>query len=215
MTLGLFLSYVVVKKNNIILSMIMHFTNNMISVSITYLLGQGNTGPVSASSIDYSSVLGTYMIIGFASPILITVGLMLVYPEGHKKIRFLFAGILAALLLAGGVAVNTVTTAKNMLLNTTIGYEVSAEHQDSSIIDFTVEEDRDATVVVVITNAEGDYKVRIDGDKGSSIINAPVPDGLVRMITYNVSLPADHYVITVEAGDNAVGEKPQIEIAIR
>ena len=215
MTLGLFLSYVVVKKNNIILSMIMHFTNNMISVSITYLLGQGNTGSVSASSIDYSSVLGTYMILGFASPILITVGLMLVYPEGHKKIRFLFAGILAALLLAGGVAVNTVTTAKNMLLNTTIGYEVSAEHQDSSIIDFTVEEDRDATVVVVITNAEGDYKVRIDGDKGSSIINAPVPDGLVRMITYNVSLPADHYVITVEAGDNAVGEKPQIEIAIR
>lgn len=215
MTLGLFLSYVVVKKNNIILSMIMHFTNNMISVSITYLLGQGNTGSVSASSIDYSSVLGTYMILGFASPILITVGLMLVYPEGHKKIRFLFAGILATVLLAGGVAVNTVSTARNMLLNTTIGYQITAESKENTDLDFTVEEDRDATVVVVITNAEGDYKVRIDGDKGSNIINAPVPNGLVRMITYNVSLPADHYVITVEAGDNAIGEHPQIEIAIR
>ena len=140
---------------------------------------------------------------------------MLVYPEGHKKIRFLFAGILATVLLAGGVAVNTVSTARNMLLNTTIGYQITAESKENTDLDFTVEEDRDATVVVVIMNAEGDYKVRIDGDKGSNIINAPVPNGLVRMITYNVSLPADHYVITVEAGDNAVGEKPQIEIAIR
>ena len=63
-------------------------------------------------------------------------------------------------------------------------------------------------------NAEGDYKVRIDGDKGSNIINAPVPKGMVRMITYNVSLQADHYVVTVEAENNAVGEKPQIQITI-
>ena len=110
--------------------------------------------------------------------------------------------------------INAGNAKKNMILSTTIGYLVTADDKDNSMIDFTVGEDRDATVVVTIMNAEGDYKVRIDGDKGSNIINAPVPNGMVRMITYNVSLQADHYVITVEAENNAVGEKPQIQITI-
>ena len=214
MTLGLFLSYVVVKKNNIILSMIMHFTNNFISVAISYALGQNGAAVSSSATVDYSAVIGTYMVIGFASPILITVGLMLVHPEGHKKIRFLYAGVMAAALLVGGFMINAGNAKKNMILSTTIGYLVTADDKDNSMIDFTVGEDRDATVVVTIMNAEGDYKVRIDGDKGSNIINAPVPKGMVRMITYNVSLQADHYVITVEAENNAVGEKPQIQITI-
>ena len=215
MTLGLILSYVVVKKNNIILSMIMHFTNNMISVCLTYLLGQGNVASTSASSVDYSTVLGSYMLLGFASPILITLGLMLVYREGHKKIRFLYAGILATALLIGGASLNTYTGMKNMLLNSTISYQVTADDKVDSTLDFTVEEERDATIVVVVMNAEGDYNVRIDGDTGVSVINAPVPQGMVRTLTYNVKLPADHYVVTIEAGDNAVGEKPQFQVTVR
>ena len=215
MTLGLILSYVVVKKNNIILSMIMHFTNNMISVCLTYLLGQGNVASTSASSIDYSTVLGSYMLLGFASPILITLGLMLVYREGHKKIRFLYAGILATALLIGGASLNTYTGMKNMLLNSTISYLVTADDKVESTLNFTVEEERDATIVVVVMNAEGDYNVRIDGDTGVSVINAPVPQGMVRTLTYNVKLPADHYVVTIEAGDNAVGEKPQFQVTVR
>ena len=211
MMLGMMLSFVVVKKNNILLSILMHFTNNFISVSLGYLAG-ANTA--SAVSVDYSSVLGAYMILGFLSPILITVALLLIYPEGHKKIRFLYAGVMAAALLVGGFMINAGNAKKNMILSTTIGYLVTADDKDNSMIDFTVGEDRDATVVVTIMNAEGDYKVRIDGDKGSNIINAPVPNGMVRMITYNVSLQADHYVITVEAENNAVGEKPQIQITI-
>lgn len=215
MTLGLILSYVVVKKNNIILSMIMHFTNNMISVCLTYLLGQGNVASTSASSIDYSTVLGSYMLLGFASPILITLGLMLVYREGHKKIRFLYAGILATALLIGGASLNTYTGMKNMLLNSTISYLVTADDKVESTLNFTVEEERDAAIVVVVMNAEGDYNVRIDGDTGVSVINAPVPQGVVRTLTYNVKLPADHYVVTIEAGDNAVGEKPQFQVTVR
>ena len=215
MALGMLLSYVVVKKNNIILSMLMHFTNNMISVCITYLLGQGGVAATSASTIDYSAVLGTYMLLGFASPIIITVGLMLVYPEGHKKIRFLIAGILSTLLLVGGFGMNVVTSAKNMILNSTISYQVTADDKVESTLDFTVEEERDATIIVVVMNAEGDYNVRIDGDTGVSVINAPVPQGMIRTLTYNVKLPADHYIVSFEAGDNAVGEHPQFQITIQ
>ena len=211
MFLGMVLSFVVVKKNNILLSIMMHFMNNFISVSIGYLSGSASSAAV---SIDYSSVLGAYLILGFLSPILITVALLLIYPEGHKKIRFLIAGIMSAVMLAAGIGISALTVKKNMILDVTFGYLVTAEEKDSSMIDFTVEEDREATVVVMVTNADGDYRVRIDGDKGSNIINAPVPQGGLRMFTYNIGLKADHYTITVVPDNNAIGEKPQFQIKI-
>ena len=213
MLLGIVLSYVVVKKNNILLSMLMHFTNNLISISLGYLSGSGSSS-ASASSVDYTSVLGAYLVLGFLSPILITLGLMLIYPEGHKKIRFLIAGIMSVVMLATGIGINVSTVSKNMLLDVTFGYLVTAEEKDCSMIDFTVEEDRTATVVVVVTNAKGDYRVRIDGDKGSNIINAPVPQGSLRMLSYNVGLQADHYTVTIVPDNNAIGEKPQFQITV-
>ena len=118
-------------------------------------------------------------------------------------------------MLIGGIGITAVATSKNMILDVSFGYEVTAEEKDCSMIDFTVEEDRSATVVVMVTNAEGDYNVRIDGDKGSNIINAPVPQGSVRVLTYNVGLQADHYTITVVPDDNAIGEIPQFQVKIR
>ena len=210
--MGLFLSYVVVKRNNILLSMLMHFTNNAISVSIGYLTGSINSTPTAS---DYSAALGSYLILGFLAPVVITVGLMLVNPEGHKKIRFLYAGILAAVMLVSGIVTTAVSGSHNMILNSTFGYKVTAENEESTLADFDVENDCSATVVVILTNAESDYKVRIDGDKGSNIINADIPEGALRMMTYNVDLQADHYTVTVVAGENAIGEQPNIQITIR
>ena len=130
MFLGLILSYVVVKKNNILLSMIMHFTNNMISVTVTYL-GKSAVSEVSVSNIDYSSLLGTYLIMGIASPFIITLGLMLLYPQGHKKIRFLYAGIISAVMLISGIAMTAVTASKNMLVNSTVSFQIEEENKDS------------------------------------------------------------------------------------
>ena len=214
MFLGMVLSYVVVKRNNIILSMLMHFTNNFLSVTITYLFKDfANTS--SAATIDYSSLIGGYLVFAYASPVLITLGMMLINPEGHKKIRFLYAGILSAVMLVSGIAINVVTSSGKALLNSTVGYTVTADCKDDSSMEFTVEEDTKATVVVVITNAEGDYNVRIDGDKGSNIINAPVSQGVIRSLTYNVDFQPDHYTVTIEAGDNAIGEKPMIQVTVK
>ncbi len=212
MTLGLFLTYVVVKKNNLLLSMIMHFTNNLISVVLSYAFDQGSTGSASA---NYTAVLGTYLILGFLSPVLITLGLMLIYPEGHKKIKFLWAGILSVVMLVTGFGINVAVNAQNTLLNSMISYKITEEYQEDSSLYFDVEEDRTATVVVMVANAEGDYTVRIDGDSGSNIINAEIPEGTVRMVTYNVDLRPDHYTVTVIAGDNAIGENPQIQVTVQ
>ena len=213
--LGVILSFVVVKRNNILLSMIMHFTNNFISVSLAYLTGGAGTAVSATASVDYTLLFGVYLILGFLSPIVITLGLMLVNPEGHKKIRFLYAGILAAVMLVSGCSVTAYKNSQNMILNTTFSYLVTAEEKDCSMIDFDVDKDCNASVVVVLTNADGDYQIRIDGDKGSSIINADVPDGHVRMLTYNVVLQEDHYTVTVVPGDNAIGEKPNIQITVK
>ena len=214
MFLGLILSYVVVKKNNILLSMIMHFTNNMISVTVTYL-GKSAVSEVSVSNIDYSSLLGTYLIMGVASPFIITLGLMLLYPQGHKKIRFLYAGIISAVMLISGIAMTAVTASKNMLVNSTVSFQIEEENKDSELVTFDVEKDRSATIVVVVTNAEGDYKIKIDGDKGSSVIDAEVPDGKLRTLTYNVDLKADHYTVTVVSGSNSKGEHPAFQIVVQ
>ena len=210
--MGLFLSYVVVKRNNIILSMIMHFLNNATSVTIGYLTGSISSA---GTGTDYTAALGTYLVLGFLSPIVITLGLILVNPSGHRKIRFLYAGILSAVMLVSGFAVTAFGNSHNMLLNSTFGYMVTADEEDHSVADFDVNEDRNATVAVVLTNAEGDYTIRIDGDKGSNIINAEVPEGPIRVMTYNVGLEADHYTVSVIPGENAVGEKPNIQITIK
>ena len=212
MSLGMFLSYVVVKKNNLLLSMLMHFMTNAISVSLGFLTGADAT---MSAAVDYTSVLGVYLILGFMSPVVIILGVMLVNPEGHKKIRFLYAGILAAAMLISGYAINAFASSKNMLLNTTFSYKVTEEEKDCSMIDFDVEEDRNATVVVMLTNAESDYSIRIDGDKGSNIINSEIPYGPVRMITYNVGLQADHYTVTVVPSEEAIGEQPNVQITIQ
>ncbi|MCR5383829.1 MAG: CPBP family intramembrane metalloprotease [Saccharofermentans sp.] len=211
--LGLILSYVVVKKNNILLSVIMHFTNNLISVSLGYLTGGADAS--AAVSVDYTSVLGVYMIIGFLSPVIITIALMLLNPESFRKIRFLYAGVLATVMLFSGFGITSYSSSTKMILNTTISYLVTADDRDCSMIDFDIEEERKATVIVVLTEAEGDYMISIDGDKGSNIINAEIPEGTMRMITYDVVLQADHYTVTVMPGEKAVGEHPNISITIR
>ena len=214
--LGLLLSYVVVKKNNILLSMIMHFTNNLVALTIGFISAKSDAVQAAAATqIDYSSLLGTYMLLCVTSPMVIALGMFLIEGRSFRKIKLLFAGIVCALFLVGGIGLTVANVSKNMLLNSQISYRITADAKEDRSLSFDVPEDREATVVVVVTNAKGDYNVRIDGDKGSNIINAPVPQGTLRMINYNIGLQADHYTVTIAAGDNAVGEQPVFQVTVR
>ncbi|MBO7449377.1 MAG: CPBP family intramembrane metalloprotease [Clostridiales bacterium] len=210
--LGAALSYVVVKKNNMLLSMLMHFVNNSISCLAGFYSSKSNVD--AGANLDFKQALGAYLILGFAAPVLIVLGTMLLDRKNHKPIRFLFAGILSLVMFLSGIGMTIFNTLKAPIMNTTISYEVTEEDKESSMLDFTIEEDRRATVVVVVSGAKGDYKVRIDGDSGSNIINADIPQGKIRTITYQVDLKKDHYTITIESGDNAIGEKPIFQVAI-
>ena len=211
--LGICLGYVVVKKDNILLSMFMHFTNNFFSATLGYYSAKA-LGETMSTSVNYSSVLGIYLVLGCASPVFVVLGMMLLCPESHKKIRFLYAGIIAAIMLIVGMVVMVKTTFATALLSSTVSAEVTAEKDCFEPMGFDVTEEHTGNVVVALSGAKGDYTVRIDGDKGSNIINADIPQGTIRMMTYTVTLQPDHYTVTIVPGDNAVGEQPTIQITI-
>jgi hypothetical protein len=213
--LGGVLSYVLVKKNNILLTMLMHFFNNALSVVAAYRTGAGTSEASSLAGMDMSSVLAVYLFLGFGAPFLLVVGSRILSPESFKKKYFIVAAILSALMLAGGVLITIKGGGIKMRLNTSFSYEVKDSEEDYQAADFYIEEDSTAYVVVTLKNSKGDYRVRIDGDKGSNIINAPVPTDGIRTFTYQCGFQADHYVIYIDPEENAVGESPLFSIIVQ
>ena len=211
--LGGILSYVLVKKNNILLTMLMHFFNNALSVVAVYRTGAGNAS--SLSNIDMSSVLGVYLLLGFGAPFLLIIGSRILAPEDFKKKYIVVAGALSVLMLAGGVLVNLKNGGMEMHLNSSFSYEVKDAEEDHLAADFYIEKDTTAIVAVTLKNAEGDYRVRIDGDRGSNIINAPVPSEGTRSFTYRCDFQADHYVVYIDPEDDSVGENPEFTIIVQ
>ncbi|MBQ1247965.1 MAG: CPBP family intramembrane metalloprotease, partial [Clostridiales bacterium] len=105
--MGACLSYIVVKKNNMVLSSLMHFLINFVATSLSYVasVNSGNSAAAALTADTMKVALGTYLLMGFAAPFFIVIGLMLLNPESHKKIRFLFAAIASVIMLIGGFAV--------------------------------------------------------------------------------------------------------------
>lgn len=108
--LGMILAFLMVKRNNILLPMLLHFLNNLIAV------GAGALSSILPSTVDVNTalasvqpvqLLGTYLIAGCSFPMLLTLGAMLISPETHKKKRFLFAGIASGVLFFAGFVLMT------------------------------------------------------------------------------------------------------------
>ena len=213
--LGAVLTFAVVKSNNLLLSMLMHLGNNLFSVIVgTITYGSGAADSVGEVSIgDY---LGIYLIMACTAPILLTLGAMLLDPKGHRKIRFLFAGIAAGIMFITGSGLVLAQSFKSMndtLLSCTYSEDMTEEDKNAEV-DFTVDEDRKATVMIIMVEAKGDYKVEIIGDKEGSVYSADIPKGLSRTINTQLELSADHYTIRITGGDNAVGETPFFSINV-
>lgn len=211
--LGGIMSYILVKKNNILLTIIMHFVNNAFSVLAGFKAGAGQSQSLltNGGMIRY---LGIYLIMGFAAPVFLVIGSLLLKPEEHKKSRFKIAGIASFIILVTGV----ILTKKFFFsdyMNKSVSVEITSDKSEYIIGDFDVKDDKTAIVVIQLENGEGEYRVRIDGDKGSNIINAPVPDGGNKTVWYQPLLWEDHYTVYVVPEENAVGETPTFRIVIQ
>lgn len=214
--MGACLSYIVVKKNNILLSSLMHFLVNFVSTSLSYgaNANNGSSAGVQFTAETMKVALGTYLILGFAAPFFIVIGLMLLNPESHKKIRFLFAAIASVIMLAGGFAVTLSNSmGQNVLVNCNLSYRVEVENTEEPI-EFGVPEDGTHTVAVVIANAEGNYSVRIEKTSGEVILYEQISSGAIKMFSKQIELEQGDYRLVIINGEGSKGDKPTISVQI-
>lgn len=214
--MGACLSYIVVKKNNILLSSLMHFLVNFVSTSLSYgaNANNGSSAGVQFTAETMKAALGTYLLMGFAAPFFIVIGLMLLNPESHKKIRFLFAAIASVIMLAGGFAVTLSNSmGQNVLVNCNLSYRVEVENTEEPI-EFGVPEDGTHTVAVVIANAEGNYSVRIEKTSGEVILYEQISSGAIKMFSKQIELEQGDYRLVIINGEGSKGDKPTISVQI-
>lgn len=212
--LGGVMSYVVVKRNNIVLSMIMHFANNAFS-GLAGIYAARSAGNASAAVTINASTLGVYLIMGFTAPVLFILGWFMISPSTHKKIRFLFAGILSAVMLVTGIVLLAGNHMNSMIANCQIAYTVTEEAPDTDM-EFGVEEERTYTVVVVLTgDKDADYSFTMKDSEGNMLIDAPLNSGSpIRTMTKSINLPVGQYYTQIHAGDGSVGDHPEIQIMV-
>lgn len=228
--MGACLTYIVVKKNNIILSSIMHFTLNFSSATLSYLSSLAlkkadvaANATLSAESLKLA--LGSFMMICIPAPFFIVLGLLLLNPSTHKKIRFLFAGIAATVLLVCSFATTTLYSwqylATTKVLQDNINYTVTQENTMSSPLDFEVKEDGYYLISCVAIKPQGTYSVRIENEDGSFVIEEEFPtDGAaskyydVKTYTSTKYLEAGSYKFLIVNGKGTLGDSPTFTIQI-
>ena len=212
--LGACLSYVVVKKNNLLLSMIMHFTNNLVSATMGYLTS-GTDATTSLATTDMTQVLGAYLVIGFAAPILLTIGMLLIDPKSHRKIRFLYAGILSGAMLIAGIAIN-VANMSAPIVSSTGTYMFASENEEMLGETFNVEEGKTYSIVAVVTGGDGDYYLRIEGPDGKDVLPKTEYSGsIAKTISAQVELKEGTYTTYLSGSSGSSDQMPTFQLVIR
>ena len=212
--LGGVLSFVVVKRNNILLSALMHFANNAFSSVIGIYSAKISEG-VDVSVSFTPETLGVHLLMGFAAPVFLVLGWLLISPETHKKISFLFAGILSAVMLISGIALVFSGAMRNMIVSSTISYTVTEDDRDTAM-DFGVETAKTYTVTVVLKgDKDADYSFVMTGDDGNVLIDAALNKG-TELRTYTTKLDLDEglYHTEIRGGEGSVGDNPEIQINV-
>jgi membrane protease YdiL (CAAX protease family) len=214
--LGAVFAYIMVKRNNILLTMLMHGMINSFSVCLSFFTGLAESADTTAAAASGGSAfnLGIGLIMGCAGPVLLVTGMMIIDPKGHKATRYIWAGITGAVMLFTGIALFGTSMAENKILSSTISYEIT-EAGESELVDFTVEEEGTYVVQVMLTGAEGDYHVTVADTEGNVACQGDISDGMFRSYQENISPEPDDYVITIDSGDNAVGEHPSFTVTVQ
>lgn len=209
---GMILAYVVVKKNNILLSMMMHCILNGFSVTLSYTsLDPEQIEAAAEMGVTLQSV-GVYLILGCIAPIIIVTGMMLINPEGHKATRYITAGILAGVMFIGGIII-TLTARPAAIFTMNGTYEVTEEDFETGY--FTIEEEKEVTLIVVMTNADGFYRASLVDKNGEIACASDMGDGKIKTYTSTVLLPAGEYEVVITGGDDTIGQSPVYNIVVQ
>lgn len=226
--LGAILAYVMAKKNNFILPMMIHFINNFISSAVGFLgmNASGNssemTEMVSATmeGAGKLSMLGTYMLAGFAAPLFLVLGAMFLDREHHRPRRFLIAGIISAALFFGGMVISVSSNIGgfmgNNLLNWNYSYTITEESLSADNLaeaGIEIDEERTCMVVVSANVIGGELSFTMEDEEGNAIISKSAKNMLI--VSEAVHLKPGHYSLYFEGGEDLVGKQFAYEVIVK
>lgn len=223
-TLGAVLSYIVIKKNNILLSMMLHFTHNFVTLTMSYVassaLPQGTN--VDVSSINGATALGVYLIMGFAAPVLLVCGMMLLDREHHKASRFAIAGGVSAVMLFAGVGLMATSVIRNFqapsrpIVDSEIAFAVVEEGVPEDMT-FDVTEEKTYAISVEIKNIKGEYTFVLQKKSGEELLRVtekPDSNGEIH-IERTMDLSKDSYLTQIIPDKNSKGDSLKMRVTVK
>ncbi len=224
--LGAILAYIMVKKNNILLPMLVHFTNNAISAGMGLLAksvagGAAQMAENSAAALNASkaSLVGSYMLFSCLAPILLVTGAMFLDRESHKAKRYFIALIISGVLFWGGIIitlVNTYTGMNGALLNWNYTYVVDEENYGTENLaqsEIDVTEEKAYTIVAVASAKNTDISFRIYDENGTAVVDKTSKGNLI--VSQALTLKPGHYKLAFEAGRDIIGKQFTYQVMVR
>lgn len=216
--LGATLAWVLIKRNNILLTMLMHGLLNGFSVTTAYFTSKTTDLGEAAGAVtqaDSLTLLGSILTVACAAPVIYLTGMMLISPKTHRARRYIWAVLAGVVMLISGIAITYISTYRSMLANAELDYTIEEAGSMSEAVTFTIEEESDHQVVVTMMNAKGDYTVILQDDEGNVACQGEISDGTIRMYQQTVTLEPDDYEVYIESGEGTVGEHPTISILVK
>ena len=222
--MGCCLTYIVVRKNNIILTSIMHFLINFSATTYSYVSNylSRRSGGVSVSGDEISAVvnpaslraaLSSFLFIGAGAPFLMIAGLCLLNPETNKKIKFILAGIIAAVMITGAAGVAMYNASMN-ILQTSFNYKVVLEESKSTPVDFEIIESGDYDITCTVLQSDGEYLIHVEKPGGDYFEELIPNGGNIRTYKATKHLERGRYRFIIINGKNSLGDTPVFSIQI-
>ncbi|MDO4835228.1 MAG: type II CAAX endopeptidase family protein [Clostridia bacterium] len=215
--LGMILAFLMVKRNNILLPMLLHFLNNLIAVGVgalsSFLTSAVDTSAALASAQPVQ-LLGTYLIAGCSFPMLLTLGAMLISPETHKKKRFLFAGIVSGALLLAGISLTVFSMVKpKPICDSQIGPITISQSGEQTECEFNVTESKPYTVSIAMRSEGGTYTVILRDESGTDLLKETA--GMPFSVARKMNLETGHYYLILDYGEDTLGQTLNIRFTVQ
>ena len=219
--LGAILAYIMVKKNNILLPMLLHFLNNVIS-SISGFFGSSQEADISSvlDTIDPVMLLGSFLIFTFIAPIMLVVGAILLDKGANKTKSIVIAAVISGAMLIGGIGISLFSAAGSMmngsLLNWNYTFTVTEDTLSAKNLaeaGLEVEEERTYMVVVSSVATGAEISFTIQDENGEEVLSRSAKNMLV--VSENIKLSPGHYDLFFEGGEDMVGKAFSYQVIVK
>ncbi len=222
---GMF-AYIMIKTNNFVLPVLFHFMNNAFATTVGLLpqLFSKSTdlsqATISLTDLDWTVEAGAFLLAGFAAPIIIVLGAMLIDRKSHRPRRFAIAGIISGVLLMAGVALTVKGYAgsfsEGTLLSWNYSFEVTEETLQADNLaqaGIEISEERNYMVVASTMNPGAEVTFKLTDEDGNEIISKTASNMLI--ISESPKLTPGHYDIAFYGGEDLLGKTFTYEVVVR